>query len=69
MDGTELVADDPRVRAILTQPDAYFSAALRRAWPQARADIEQELDRRTRMRRNGTRSLRFFRLFSGFITA
>jgi hypothetical protein len=63
MDGTGLAASDPRVRAILTEPDAYFSAALRRAWPQARADIELELDRRTRTRGSGIGCLRFVRRF------
>jgi len=57
MDGTEVVARDPRVRAILTMPEAYFSAAHRRAWPQAGADIELELSRRSRARRNGSRRL------------
>jgi hypothetical protein len=57
MDGAEVIARDPRVRAILTQPEAYFSAARRRAWPQARADIALELDRRDRARRNGSLSL------------
>jgi hypothetical protein len=63
MDGAGLAASDPRVRAILTEPDAYFSAALRRAWPQAGADIQAALDRRARDRRNGARGLRFLRLF------
>ena len=63
MDGAPLAAGDPRVRAILTEPDAYFSAALRRAWPQAGADIQAALDRRARTRRNGTRGRRFLRLF------
>lgn len=53
MDGAPLAAGDPRVRAILTEPDAYFSTALRRAWPQAGADIQAALDRRARARRNG----------------
>jgi hypothetical protein len=66
MDGAPLAAGDPRVRAILTEPDAYFSTALRRAWPQAGADIQAALDRRARTRRNGrhgTRVRRFLRLF------
>jgi hypothetical protein len=67
--GAEFLADDPRVRAILTEPDAYFSAALRRAWPQARADIEQQLDRRGRNRRDGTPALRFLRMLLGLVTA
>jgi hypothetical protein len=50
MDSTEIAASDPRVRAILTEPDAYFTAALRRAWPQAGADIQASLDRRARNR-------------------
>ncbi|HEX6518728.1 MAG TPA: hypothetical protein VF070_01755 [Streptosporangiaceae bacterium] len=54
MDSAEIAASDPRVRAILTEPDAYFSAALRRAWPQAGADIQGALDRRAQDRRNGT---------------
>lgn len=63
MDGTGLAASDPRVRAILTDPDAYFSAALRRAWPQAGADIQAAIDWRSRVRRNGTRGPRFLRWF------
>lgn len=59
MNSAETAASDPRVRAILTEPDAYFSAALRRAWPQAGADIRVALDRRVQARRaqarrNGT---------------
>ena len=63
MDSAGLAASDPRVRAILTEPDAYFSAALRRAWPQAGADIQAALDRQARARRNGARSPRFLWLF------
>lgn len=63
MDGAEPVAADPRVRALLTEPDAYFSAALRRAWPQARADVELELGRRARARSDGARSRRLLRMF------
>lgn len=63
MDSAELAASDPRVRAILTEPDAYFSAALRRAWPQAGADIQAALDQRARAQRNGSRSPRFPWLF------
>jgi hypothetical protein len=63
MDGAGLLASDPRVRAILTEPDAYFSAALRRAWPQARADIELELNRRIHTRRNDISAIRLFRTF------
>ncbi len=62
MDSAELAASDPRVRAILTEPDAYFTAALRRAWPQAGADVQAALDQRARARRNGARSPRFLRL-------
>ena len=58
-----VVARDPRVRSILTQPDAYFSAARRRAWPQARADVELELHRRSRARRDGRRGLRRLHAF------
>ena len=54
MDSAEIAASDPRVRAILTEPDAYFSAALRRAWPQAGADIQAALDRRARTSSNHT---------------
>lgn len=61
LDRAGLAANDPRVRAILAEPDAYFSAARRRAWPQARADIQHELDRRTRTRRHAPRALRFLR--------
>lgn len=67
MDSAELAASDPRVRAILTEPDAYFSAALRRAWPQAGADIQAALDRRALARRNGTRRHRFLRLLRRFL--
>lgn len=63
MDGAEPVAADPRVRALLTEPDAYFSAALRRAWPQAGADVELELGRRARARSYGARRRRLFRRF------
>lgn len=49
-----LLARDPRVRSILTDPDSYFAIARRRAWPQARAEVEAELDHR-RARRNGNR--------------
>jgi hypothetical protein len=56
-----VVARDPRVRSILTHPDAYFSAARRRAWPQARADVELELDHRAR--RDGHRGLRRLHAF------
>ncbi len=58
-----VVAHDPRVRSILTHPGAYFSAARRRAWPQARADVELELDHRSRARRNGHRRLRRLHAF------
>ena len=58
-----LAARDPRVRSILTEPDAYFSAARRRAWPQARADVELELHHRRRARRDGHRGLRRFQAF------
>jgi hypothetical protein len=64
MESAELAAHDPRVRAILTEPDAYFSAALRRAWPQAGADIQAALDRRARARRNGARGPVFLRLLA-----
>ena len=63
MDSAEIAASDPRVHAILTEPDAYFSAALRRAWPQAGADIQAALDQRTRAGHNGTRRPRFLRTF------
>jgi D-alanyl-D-alanine carboxypeptidase len=63
MESAELAAHDPRVRAILTDPDAYFSAALRRAWPQAGADIQAVLDRRARARHNGARGPVFLQLF------
>lgn len=64
MDGVEVAAGDPRVRAILTEPDAYFSAAIRRAWPQACADVELELRSRARDPRNGARDLRSPRIFT-----
>jgi hypothetical protein len=65
MDGTDVVlpdrslllARDPRVRSILTDPDSYFAVARRRAWPQARADVEAELGYR-RAWRNGNHRLR-----------
>lgn len=63
MDGGKVVARDPRVGAILTHPDIYFAAARRRAWPRARVDIEAELDRRARARRDGARGL--FRVLQG----
>jgi hypothetical protein len=63
MDSTELVASDPRVRAILTDPDAYFSAAMRRAWPEAAADIQAALDQRARARHDGARDLRLLQVF------
>jgi len=50
MDG--LVAKDPRVLAILTEPDAYFDDARRKAWREARVDIATDLDRRARRRGN-----------------
>jgi hypothetical protein len=56
-----VLARDPRVRSILTEPDAYFSAARRRAWPQARADVELELHHRSRARRG----LQRFHAFRG----
>lgn len=62
MDAVELAAGDPRVRAILTEPGAYFSAAIRRAWPQACADIELELRRRARRPRNTARGPRLLRM-------
>jgi hypothetical protein len=62
MDHAELAARDPRVRAILTNPDAYFSAALRLAWPQAGADVQAVLDRRARVRRDGANCNRILRL-------
>jgi hypothetical protein len=61
MDGAELAAADPRVRAILTEPDSYFSEALRRAWPQAGADIQAILDRRAQVRRHRSRGPRLLR--------
>lgn len=54
MDSAELAASDPRVRAILTESDAYFSAALRRAWPQAGAGLHataRSLGKRPRLGR------------------
>jgi hypothetical protein len=60
-----VVARDPRVRSILTHPDAYFSAARRRAWPPARADVELELEQRSRARRDGHRGLRRLWAFRG----
>jgi hypothetical protein len=62
MDHAELAARDPRVRAILTDPDAYFSAALRLAWPQAGADVQAVLDTRARVRRDGASGNRILRL-------
>jgi hypothetical protein len=55
MESAELAASDPRVRAILTQPDAYFAAARRRAWPQAAADIHAVLNQQARAQHNGAR--------------
>jgi hypothetical protein len=62
MDHAELAARDPRVRAILTDPDAYFSAALRLAWPQAGADVQAVLDRHAQARREDAGGLRVLRL-------
>lgn len=59
MDGARIAASDPRVRAILTEPEAYFMAARRRAWPQAGADIHAALDLRARARSRRTRGYRF----------
>lgn len=56
-DRSLLLARDPRVRSILTDPDSYFAVARRRAWPQAGAEIEAELDHR-RACRNGNHRLR-----------
>lgn len=53
MDGhVVVVARDPRVSAILTNPDLYFNDACHRAWDNARADIARELARRARDRRD-----------------
>lgn len=49
----EIVARDPRVLAILTGPDDYFSNARRAAWRKAREDVATDLERRARRRRNG----------------
>lgn len=67
MDGTGLAASDPRVRAILTEPDAYFSAALRRAWPQAGADVQLLLRHRTQAGRGGARGPRLLSVFTRFV--
>jgi hypothetical protein len=53
MDERTIIARDARVSAMLTNPDLYFSAARRRAWAQAGADVAADLDRRARARRNG----------------
>ena len=53
MDERTIVARDERVSAMLTNPDVYFSAARRRAWVKAVADVAADLDRRARTRRNG----------------
>ncbi|MPZ95147.1 MAG: hypothetical protein GEU96_09595 [Propionibacteriales bacterium] len=55
MDSTQVSAHDPRVVAILTNPDDYFSKASRRAWAKARADIAAEVNRRARQRSNNNR--------------
>ena len=49
MDG--VVARDPRVAAILTRPDDYFSRARARAWLAAGHDIRTDLKRRQSLRR------------------
>jgi len=48
-----IVARDPRVLAILTRPDDYFTNARRTAWRKAREDVATDLERRARQRRNG----------------
>jgi hypothetical protein len=68
VDHAELAASDPRVRAILTDPDAYFSAALRLAWPQAGADIQAALDKRARARRDDC-GAQLLRLLPGSLQA
>ena len=62
MDQAELAATDPRVRAILTDPEAYFSTALRLAWPEAGADIQAALANGARARRDDACSLQILRL-------
>lgn len=53
----EIVARDPRVLAILTGPDDYFSNARRAAWRKAREDVATDLERRARRRRNGSQAI------------
>lgn len=68
MDHDELAASDPRVRAILTDPDAYFSTARRLAWPEAGADIRAALGNGTGARRDGRPcSLEVLRLLPNLI--
>jgi hypothetical protein len=64
VDSAKTAASDPRVRAILTDPDAYFSAALRRAWPRAGADVQSALNWRAQARDNGSSVPGFRRLLS-----
>lgn len=51
---TELEAVDSglRVAAILTDPEAYFAEAARRAWESAAADVAADLEARAEHRRN-----------------
>lgn len=51
MDG--IVAKDPRVLAMLTEPEDYFDEARRKARREARVDIATDLVRRARRRRKG----------------
>jgi hypothetical protein len=55
MDG--VVARDPRVAAILTRPDDYFSRARARAWLAAGHDVRSDLRRRRLLRRGGRRTV------------
>lgn len=54
MDG--VIARDPRVAAILTRPDDYFSRARTRAWLAAGHDVRSDLKRRKSQWRNVRRT-------------
>lgn len=54
MEERTIITRDARVSAMLSNPAGYFSVARRRAWEKARVDVAADLDRRARVRRNGT---------------
>jgi hypothetical protein len=46
---------DERVAEILADPDGYFARATARAWTMARAEVDEDLIARDRLRRNHLR--------------